>query len=157
MRRWRHLGIQHLGPAQCSSTDTENRNITAAGNYVGAKAKGATGPGDYRPSSAAPQIDTGHPTSWPPADAGGAARPIRITASITRAAGLVRVEGNVSPSRAGRRLLLTFYEKTNGVLQKLVVKRPRLSSPSNYSTSLAGPRGVECVMTATVAGDRARS
>ncbi len=57
---------------KCSSTDTENRSITAAGNYVGAKAKGATGPGDYRPSStAAPQIDTGHPTSWPAADAGG--------------------------------------------------------------------------------------
>ena len=62
---------------KCSTTDTQNSNITSASNYVAAKAVEATGPGNYRASSStAPQVNTGHPTLWPATDADGTPRPV---------------------------------------------------------------------------------
>ena len=60
---------------KCSTTDTQNSSITAASNYLNAKADEATGAGNYQPSTNAPQIDKGHPTLWPPTDADGTPRP----------------------------------------------------------------------------------
>ena len=60
---------------KCSTTDVQNGTITAASNYLSAKADEATGPGNYRPSATAPQINAGHPTLWPPTDADGTPRP----------------------------------------------------------------------------------
>ena len=60
---------------KCSSTDVQNGNITAASNYLSAKADEATGEGNYHPTTNAPQINAGHPTLWPPTDADGTTRP----------------------------------------------------------------------------------
>jgi hypothetical protein len=113
----------------CGSADMQSRTILSASNFKNIAAH------DWSYPSGAFQIDKGDPASFPPSDAAGRPRPIRIAVAISKSPTSVRLTGKVSPPRPKRPMVVTLSQRRRGAWRRLAVKRPLLSSLSTFSTS----------------------
>ena len=134
---------------RCSTTDRRVPNITNAGHYVAAKPDETTGPAitirlrstRHRPTPAIQRC-------------GRPAMPTRCHAPQDHGDDqdvhdAVRVEGAVTPSRAGLRLGLTLSKRPKDIRQANV-RRARLSSDGRFVAVFARFAPGTCVLSATV-------
>jgi hypothetical protein len=130
----------------CGATDIQVPTILSGLNFTNILAH------DWTYAAGAFQIDKGDPASYPPYDAAGRPRPIRISVAVSKSATSIRVSGKVSPLRPKRRMVVAVSQRRRGVARKLVLKRPLLSSLSTFSTSFKRVSQGTCTVTVRVVG-----